>query len=120
MSAVLLATGGYDHGVRFWEATSGVCYRTLQYPDSQVNKLEITADKTQIAAAGNPQIRVFDVAVNDPQPVNTFDGHSGNVTAVGYQKDSKWMFSGETWSSLQCRQALTKRTGTYVHCVRAT
>lgn len=43
--------------VRFWEATSGICYRTLQYADSQVNKLEITADKTLIAAAGNPHIR---------------------------------------------------------------
>ena len=42
---------------RFWEATSGICYRTLQYADSQVNKLEITADKTLIAAAGNPHIR---------------------------------------------------------------
>lgn len=85
---------GYDHSIRFWEATSGVCYRTLQYQDSQVNKLEITADKTQIAAAGNQQIRIFDVNSNDPQPVSTFDGHTGNVTAVGFQKDSKWMFSG--------------------------
>jgi hypothetical protein len=33
---VVLATAGYDHTIRFWEATSGICYRTLQYPDSQV------------------------------------------------------------------------------------
>mmetsp|Transcript_5022 Transcript_5022/g.10878 ORF Transcript_5022/g.10878 Transcript_5022/m.10878 type:complete len:314 (-) Transcript_5022:377-1318(-) len=94
MSSVVLATAGYDHTIRFWEATSGICYRTLQYAESQVNKLEITSDKTQIAAAGNSQIRVFDVNTNDPQPVNSFDGHNGNVTAVGFQKDSKWMFSG--------------------------
>lgn len=94
MSSVVLATAGYDHTIRFWEATSGICYRTLQYADSQVNKLEITADKTQIAAAGNSQIRIFDVNSNDPQPVNSYDGHNGNVTAVGFQKDSKWMFSG--------------------------
>lgn len=31
---VILATAGYDHTIRFWEATSGRCYRTLQYPDS--------------------------------------------------------------------------------------
>lgn len=95
MSSVVLATAGYDHTLRLWEATSGICYRTLQYPESQINKLEITADKTQIAAAGNGQIRVFDVNSNDTQPINTFDGHTGNVTAVGFQKDSKWMYSGE-------------------------
>lgn len=98
MSSVVLATAGYDHTLRLWEATSGICYRTLQYPESQINKLEITADKTQIAAAGNGQIRVFDVNSNDTQPINTFDGHTGNVTAVGFQKDSKWMYSGELLS----------------------
>jgi G protein beta subunit-like protein len=35
-SQVVLATAGYDHTIRFWEATSGICYRTLQYADSQV------------------------------------------------------------------------------------
>jgi len=61
---------------------------------SQVNKLEITADKTQIAAAGNSQIRIYDVNSNDPQPINSFEGHNGNVTALGFQKDTKWMYSG--------------------------
>jgi len=32
--AVILATGGYDHTIRFWEALSGICYRTIQYPES--------------------------------------------------------------------------------------
>ncbi len=94
MSSVVLATAGYDHTIKFWEATSGICYRTLQYQDSQVNKLEITSDKTQIAAAGNGQIRIFDVNSNDAHPVNTYEGHTGNVSAIGFQKDTKWMFSG--------------------------
>lgn len=98
MSSVVLATAGYDHTIRFWEATSGICYRTLQYADSQVNKLEITSEKQFIAAAGNSQIRLFEVNSNDPQPVYSYDGHAGNVTAVGFQKDSKWMYSG----TLQC------------------
>lgn len=93
-SSVVLASAGYDHTIRFWEATSGCCYRTLQYAESQVNKLEITADKTRIAAAGNPQIRVFDVNSPDPNPLLSYDGHAGNVTAVGFHKDGKWMFTG--------------------------
>jgi hypothetical protein len=95
MSSVVLATAGYDHTIRFWEATSGICYRTLQYADSQVNKLEITAEKQYVAAAGNSQVRLFEVNSNDPQPVMSYDGHAGNVTAVGFQKDSKWMYTGE-------------------------
>jgi G protein beta subunit-like protein len=92
-STVVLATAGYDHTIRFWEATSGICYRTLQYADSQVNTLEITADKSLIAAAGNPHIRIFEVNSNNPQPIVSFDGHTGNVTAVGFGKESKLMYS---------------------------
>ena len=40
-SQVVLATAGYDHTIRFWEATSGICYRTLQYADSQVSERSI-------------------------------------------------------------------------------
>uniref|UniRef100_A0A453H2S8 Target of rapamycin complex subunit LST8 n=1 Tax=Aegilops tauschii subsp. strangulata TaxID=200361 RepID=A0A453H2S8_AEGTS len=67
--SVILATASYDHTIRFWEAKSGRCYRTIQYPDSQVNRLEITPDKRFLAAAGNSHIRLFDVNSNSPQPV---------------------------------------------------
>ena len=32
--SVILATASYDHTIRFWEAKSGRCYHTIQYPDS--------------------------------------------------------------------------------------
>ena len=31
---VILATAGYDHTIRFWQAHSGICHRTIQHPDS--------------------------------------------------------------------------------------
>lgn len=31
---VILATGGYDHSIRFWTAHNGICQRILQHPDS--------------------------------------------------------------------------------------
>lgn len=35
MPSVILATAGYDHTIRFWEAPTGTCYRTIQLtPDS--------------------------------------------------------------------------------------
>ena len=32
--SVILATGSYDHTIRFWQAHSGLCLRTVQHPDS--------------------------------------------------------------------------------------
>lgn len=32
--SVILVTAGYDHTIRFWEALSGICSRTIQHPDS--------------------------------------------------------------------------------------
>lgn len=91
--SVVLATAGYDHTIRFWEATSGICYRTLQHPDSAVNKLEITPDKRYVAAAGNPNVRLYEVHTSNPQPVTTYEGHTNNVTAVGFQRDGAWMYT---------------------------
>lgn len=93
-SAVVLATAGFDHKIRFWEASSRACTRTIKYPDSQVNALAISNDKLYIAAAGNPQIRIFDAAnTNNSQPVQSFS-HTNNATAVGFNHDCKWIFSG--------------------------
>ncbi|CAH9099243.1 unnamed protein product [Cuscuta epithymum] len=92
--SVLLATGSYDHTIRFWEAKSARCCRTIQYPESQVNRLEITPDKRFLAAAGNPHIRLFDINSNNHQPVQSFDSHTSNVMAVGFQCDGNWMYSG--------------------------
>lgn len=92
--SVVLATAGYDHTIRFWEATAAQCSRTLQYADSQVNRLEITPDKQYLAAAGNPHIRLYETSGAQTQPVTSYDGHTNNVTAIGFQCDGKWMYSG--------------------------
>ena len=31
---VILATAGYDNVIRFWQAHSGICQRTVQHADS--------------------------------------------------------------------------------------
>ena len=41
---VILATGGYDHTIKFWQAHTGACVLTLQHPDSHVNAMEISPD----------------------------------------------------------------------------
>eukprot|EP00794_Sanderia_malayensis_P009012 gene9012-9976_t len=111
---VILATAGYDHTIRFWQAHSGICLRTVQHPDSQVNALEIMPDKQLLAAAGYQHIRMYDIVSGNPNPVINYDGISKNVTAVGFREDGKWMFTGgedcsvRIWDlrsrSLQCQQ----------------
>jgi G protein beta subunit-like protein len=99
---VVLVTGGYDHTIRFWEATSGVCVRKLSFGEpplaSQVNCIAISSDKTLLAAGGNPQIQLFEInnvsASGDEKPLLTYDRHTSNVTTVGFQKDRKWLYSG--------------------------
>ncbi|KAJ1557476.1 TOR complex subunit lst8, partial [Cladochytrium tenue] len=90
-SEVVLASAGYDHTVRFWEALSGACVRTIQHNDSQVNKLAVSPDKRYLAVAGNPHVRLYDVQTTNPNPIASFDGHVGNVTAVGFQSAGRWI-----------------------------
>jgi len=93
--SVILATAGFDHRIRFWEAPSGICQRILKYPDSQVNKLEITPDKQFLAAGGNPHIRLYEIAnAEHQQPVLTLEGHTSSVTSLGFQKDGRYLYSG--------------------------
>ena len=91
--SVVLATGGYDHKIRFWEPTSGMCAKTLAFGDSQVNCLEISADKSLLVGGGNPFIQIFDINSSEDKPILTYDGHTSNVTSVGFQKDLKWLHS---------------------------
>jgi target of rapamycin complex subunit LST8 len=93
MMPVVLATGSLDHRVRLWDATSGYCLKTLTFNESQVNCVQISPDKKHIAVGGNPLIQVFEVNGSDDKPTFTYDGHSNNVTSIGFQKDQKWLFS---------------------------
>jgi target of rapamycin complex subunit LST8 len=101
MPSVLLATAGYDHKVRLWEASTGACNQQLNFGDSQVNCLDISPNKQYIAAAGNPHTRVYDVNASSNDPLKSLDGHTHNVTAVGFQKDTKWMYSGSEDGTLR-------------------
>lgn len=89
--SVVLASSGYDQTVKFWEALSGVCSRTIQHGDGQVNRMIITQDKKYLACAGSQTVRLYDIKSNNPNPVVTFEGHKANVTALAIQADGKWM-----------------------------
>ncbi|KAF3760572.1 hypothetical protein M406DRAFT_63781 [Cryphonectria parasitica EP155] len=89
--SVILCTAGYDHTIRFWEALSGICSRTIQHPDSQVNRLCISPDKRFLAAAGHHTVKLFDIKSTNPNALLTFEGHTGNITGVAFHCEGKWM-----------------------------
>ncbi|KAJ8322932.1 TOR complex subunit lst8 [Batrachochytrium dendrobatidis] len=93
VTEVVLATAGYDHTIRFWEALSGICLRTIQHSDS-VNRLAISPDKRFLAAAGNPNVRLYDIQSNNPSPAMTFEGHTGNITSIAFQSAGRWIVTG--------------------------
>jgi G protein beta subunit-like protein len=91
---VIFATAGYDHTIRFWQAQTRLCYRTIQHVDSQVNALSLTPDRHMIAAAGYQHVRMFDLASNNPNCILNYDGIAKNVTSVGFHSDGNWMYTG--------------------------
>lgn len=91
---VLLATGSYDHTIKFWQANTGNCVRTLQHGDSQVNAMKISPDRKFLAAAGYQHVRMYDLVSGHPNPVVCYDGLSKNVTSVGFFDTGKCMYTG--------------------------
>ncbi|KAI9470051.1 MAG: WD40-repeat-containing domain protein [Benjaminiella poitrasii] len=91
--SVILVTAGYDNTIRFWEALSGICSKTIKHPDSQVNRLCISPDKTILAAAGNHSVRLYDITSNNDNPFIVFGEHTGNIIATGFHGEGRWMFT---------------------------
>lgn len=91
---IILATGGYDHTIKLWQTHTGLCNRTMQHTESQVNALEITPDKQLLAAASYQHIYMYDLTSNNPNAIVNYEGTSKNVTSVGFEENGKWMYSG--------------------------
>ncbi|RYC66128.1 hypothetical protein CHU98_g80 [Xylaria longipes] len=107
--SVILCTAGYDHTIRFWEALSGICSRTIQHPDSQVNRLCISPDKRFLAAAGHHSVKLYDIKSTNPNALLTFEGHTGNITGVAFHCEGKWMVTSSEDGTVKVWET---RTGT--------
>lgn len=121
--SVVLVTAGYDHTIRFWEAWSGLCSHTIQYADSQVNRLAISPNKRILAVAGHGTVRLYEsnpaaALMSHPDassrganvpPISTFDGHAGNVTSIAWHCDGKWLVSGGEDGTLKIWDTRTSR-----------
>ncbi|BGP36105.1 TOR complex subunit lst8 [Rhodotorula kratochvilovae] len=98
--SVILVTGSYDGTVRYWEAWSGICSRTIQTQDHQPNRLSISPDKRFLAVAGVGTVKLYDIAASaaastgNVAPLVTLTGHAANVTSLAWHAEAKWLVSG--------------------------
>lgn len=54
--------------------------------------MSISPDKRFLAAAGHHTVKLYDIkATNNPNPLLTFEGHTGNITGVAFHCEGKWM-----------------------------
>ncbi|GAA5843717.1 hypothetical protein JCM11251_003473 [Rhodosporidiobolus azoricus] len=98
--SVILVTGSYDGTVRYWEAWSGICSRTIQTQDHQPNRLAISPDKRFLAVAGVGTVKLYDIPTSaaasnaNVGPLVTLTGHTANVTSLAWHAEAKWLVSG--------------------------
>ena len=98
----ILVTAGYDGTVRFWDAATAKCCRTVMHQKSQANRMAILRARSQLAVAGNPFVLLYDLAGKSTSELATIEGHRGNVTALGYDRiKGDWLFTASEDASLR-------------------
>ena len=43
------------------------------------------------AVAGNPSLKLYDIQSKSNTPISQFDAHTGNITAVAFQANNRWI-----------------------------
>lgn len=88
---IILATAGYDKQIKFWDIASGKCNISKKFGENAINKLVMSSDRKYLGACTNGYVKVYD-SKNLEQEI-TFDGLTGNVIAMDFQKQNKWFFA---------------------------
>jgi target of rapamycin complex subunit LST8 len=94
MVETILATGGYDEKVVLWNAKSEIATRIIPLKDVHVNCLSVTQDRQYLAVAAHKSLKLFDLNSNSTTPIHTYEGHTGNITSLGFSKKSNWIYTG--------------------------
>jgi dipeptidyl aminopeptidase/acylaminoacyl peptidase len=119
----ILAAGGQDGAIRFWETATGKELRALTGHSERVKSVAFSTDgKTLVSGGKDKSVRLWDVATG--QQRRRLEGHQGEVASVGFSPDGKLLASAsldltvrlwETASGKELRQ-LRGHTGA-VFCV---
>ena len=78
---------------------------TIDSPATQVNKLAVTTDRKYLGVAAHNIVKVYEIPEpGSGQVINQeglFEGHTGNITALEFQKDNKWFFTASEDGTLK-------------------
>ncbi|GMM38386.1 TOR complex subunit [Saccharomycopsis crataegensis] len=96
--SVILASAGYDSTIKFWDALSGACSRTVQV-DFQVNTLQITNDKRLLGAGGAP-IRLYDLSRSKMNPIMSYEENTV-VSSLMFAADDNWLVAASEDGSIK-------------------
>uniref|UniRef100_A0A6B2LB49 Uncharacterized protein n=1 Tax=Arcella intermedia TaxID=1963864 RepID=A0A6B2LB49_9EUKA len=88
----VVITGSYDNTIKLWNPATATVNKSFPHNNSQVNELLIYAP--YFIAAGNPELRFYNMESSSSSPVYTFVGHKDNVTGMCFEKGGRWMVSG--------------------------
>ncbi|VDN07031.1 unnamed protein product [Thelazia callipaeda] len=125
----LLISAGYDQCIKFWDVARSEARENFIHKESQINMMRISSDGMFLAIAGWQHARVYNLNVNvsPPSLACSCEGVVKNVTTIGFDERSNWIFTaGEDcsvriWdfrSSLQCRKIFqTLQVNSSVNCI---
>ncbi|KAH6918722.1 WD40-repeat-containing domain protein [Coprinopsis sp. MPI-PUGE-AT-0042] len=85
--SVILVTGSYDHEIRFWEAWSGICSRTI----ARTGETGISHSKRLLAAAIHKKVHIYEIGSPSNEPLVVFESHLANISAVSFHSEGKWL-----------------------------
>ena len=89
----LIATGGYDHKLKLWDATTGKVHRVIEGHTNNVLGVAFSPDGKRVATASTDRtLAVWDVSTGEE--LFRLKGHRGPVFSVMYSRDGKRIVSG--------------------------
>ncbi|GAA2729570.1 WD40 repeat domain-containing serine/threonine protein kinase [Actinocorallia aurantiaca] len=82
----ILATAGYDHTAKLWNAETGAHIATLTGPENTVMEIGFSPDSSILVTAGDRMAKLWNAKTG--ALITTLTGHQGYITQAKFNSDS--------------------------------